>query len=125
MRVVRVQAQPIQAIVASPLPIQPAAPHVNVLDYGARAVSGFDNAPAFQTAHDALTQRLATTPGSRGSLYVPESIQPYDFASPLYRDADRIDFESLGGGPTNTTVCCCNFADQWCPSLTKGRSTKR
>lgn len=80
------------------VPAQPAAPRVDVTAYGARAVQGYDNAPAFQAAHDALARRLAAVPGSRGSIYVPESIQPYDFASPLFRDAGHIDLESPGSG---------------------------
>jgi hypothetical protein len=90
---------PVPTPIAAPaLPAQPAPPRVDVTSFGARAVAGFDNAPAFQAAHDALARRLAAVPGSRGSIYVPESIQAYDFASPLYRDAGRIDLESSGSG---------------------------
>jgi hypothetical protein len=71
---------------------------VNVLDFGAKAVAGFDNAPAFQAAHDTLVQRLGTDPQRKGMLFIPSAVQPYDFLSTVYVDGGNITIDGDNGG---------------------------
>jgi hypothetical protein len=93
--------RPTPVAIPGPIRVASVIPKIDVTAYGAKAVVGFDNAPAFQAAHDALAKMLASaTVGQRGSLYIPPALGAYDLASPVYLDAPNIVVESDGGGAT-------------------------
>jgi hypothetical protein len=93
--------RPTPVAIPGPIRVASVIPKIDVTTYGAKAVVGFDNAPAFQAAHDALAKMLASaTVGQRGSLYIPPALGAYDLASPVYIDAPGIVVESDGGGAT-------------------------
>jgi hypothetical protein len=81
------------------------APHgqfwTDVRDCGARGSNSFDNAPAFQSAHDALAAKLAAAPpGQRwqGTLCIASANLPYNVAKTTYIDAPNIAVVGEGNG---------------------------
>jgi hypothetical protein len=81
------------------------APHgqfwTDVRDCGARGSNSFDNASAFQSAHDQLVAKLAAAPpGQRwkGTIHIPSANLPYSVARTTYIDGQNIAVQGEGSG---------------------------
>lgn len=87
---------------------------VDVRDYGANTAYGFDNAPVFQAAVDALAARLAVAhaanPAIRvvGTVFVAQAINYYYFNGPVWVDSPYIEIRGEGEGTVlsmHGTIC--------------------
>ena len=95
-------SSPIGGGVISGSPVDPF--RFDVRDYGAKAIYGFDNAPAFQAAVDAAAAKVRATLATtywllpKVIVHIPATDSPYYVGGPVYVDESYIEIHGDGPG---------------------------